>query len=247
MPKNEDKIKQHRQRMAQFEKPLNQIDFARGEKPQQQRLEEEYMTKYFEMKPPKIQQKTDANSDAGGSDAELDEFADKVIEDKMREIQKTQGVNPDESDESLDIKYSDDDDSMQGNSEEGEDDFFGGEDSLSDVDIGGEQEELEGDEDSEMPPDSEDSEEDEYGEELHQEEVTKKDVKNQPKKKKVGKHVYAAYEEFAHMLSDSEDENASKHIDAKLSGVKRSHFERQMHLQKGGRRGRPQNHKRQRR
>ena len=55
MPKNEDKIKQHRQRMAQFEKPLNQIDFARGEKPQQQRLEEEYMTKYFEMKPPKIQ------------------------------------------------------------------------------------------------------------------------------------------------------------------------------------------------
>ena len=117
---------------------------------------------------------------------------------------------------------------MQGGSEEGEDDFFGGEDSLSDVDIGGQEQELEGDDDSEIPMDSQDSEEQEedYGEELLQEEVTKKDIKNQPKKKKVGKDVYASYEEFAHMLSDSEDEQASKHIDAKLSGVKRSHFER---------------------
>ena len=162
----------------------------------------------------------------------MDEFADKMIEDKMREIQKAQGLNPDESDESLDIKYSDDGDSMLGGSEEGEDDFFGGENSLSDVDIGGQEQELEGDDDSEMPMDSQDSEEQEedYGEELHQEEVTKKDIKNQPKKKKVGKDVYDSYEEFAHMLSDSEDEQASKHIDAKLSGVKRSHFESQMHL-----------------
>lgn len=36
-PKSEDKIQKHRQRMAQFEVPLNQIDFAKGEKPSENR------------------------------------------------------------------------------------------------------------------------------------------------------------------------------------------------------------------
>jgi ribosome biogenesis protein MAK21 len=39
-PKTEDKIKRDRQRMAAFEKPINQVDFERGEKPVGDRLEE---------------------------------------------------------------------------------------------------------------------------------------------------------------------------------------------------------------
>jgi len=53
-PKTDDKIKRDRQRMAAFEKPINQVDFERGEKPLGDRLEEQFMHKYFEKKPPKI-------------------------------------------------------------------------------------------------------------------------------------------------------------------------------------------------
>jgi len=40
--------------MAQFEKPLNQIDFAKGEKPAESRMEEEFLYKYMTLKPPRV-------------------------------------------------------------------------------------------------------------------------------------------------------------------------------------------------
>jgi hypothetical protein len=62
---------------------------------------------------------------------------------------------------------------------------------------------------------------------LLEEEVTKKDLKNKPKKEKLGKSVFASYEEFAHLLDeDSENEKQQKHIDAKLSGQKRMFHQR---------------------
>lgn len=119
--------------MAAFEKPLNQIDFGAGEKPKTMRAEEEYMHKYFEMKPPKISKKTaeEDHMNSEGEDPELDAFADQAIEDKMKELNQGQGID-DEDDESLDIQYSeeDEDDNLaagDSDAEEGEeqdDDFF---------------------------------------------------------------------------------------------------------------------------
>lgn len=72
--------------MAQFEKPINQIDFVNGDQPSEIRLEEKYLHKYFEMKPPKIKSKTGLELNEDGEDAELEAFADKAIEDKMKEL-----------------------------------------------------------------------------------------------------------------------------------------------------------------
>jgi len=62
------------------------------------------MHKFFEKKPPKIKQKTAAedsdllNSD--GDDPDMDTFADKAIEDKMRELNAGAGLG-DESDDEI--------------------------------------------------------------------------------------------------------------------------------------------------
>lgn len=45
-PKSADKIAKHRQSMAKFEKPVNEIDF-KTEKPDTLRKEEEYLYKYM--------------------------------------------------------------------------------------------------------------------------------------------------------------------------------------------------------
>jgi ribosome biogenesis protein MAK21 len=51
-PKASDKIDQFRKRMASYEKPVNQIDFHGGERPEVDRQEEEFMYKYMKMKGP---------------------------------------------------------------------------------------------------------------------------------------------------------------------------------------------------
>lgn len=82
------------------------------------------MTKYFEMKPPKISKKTDIDDDmlnSDGEDEELEAFADKAIEDKMRELNRGTGM-PDDSDEELDIDYSEDGKDEGQDGEEQEDD-----------------------------------------------------------------------------------------------------------------------------
>jgi hypothetical protein len=47
-PKSAEKIAKHRQSMAKFEKPINEVDFKTEKL---ERKEEEYMYKYIQMKP----------------------------------------------------------------------------------------------------------------------------------------------------------------------------------------------------
>lgn len=86
-PKSLEKIQKHRQRMAQFEKPINQINFSGGEKPSEVRQEEQYLYKYMNMKPPKITKtKRQPNEDDEDEeeDPSLEAFANKAIEEKMK-------------------------------------------------------------------------------------------------------------------------------------------------------------------
>ena len=76
-PKDSDKVAKFRQRMAQFEKPINMID--EGDKIEH-RQEEEYMHKYMQMKPRKLKpEPMEADPDAS-EDPELEAFADKEIQ-----------------------------------------------------------------------------------------------------------------------------------------------------------------------
>ena len=98
--------------MAQFEKPLNQIDFVKGEKPSENRTEEQYLYKYMTMKPPKISKTEKTPDELDGEEDEdpsLEAFANKIIEDKMKQIQAGSGLQG-ESDDELDIEYTESED-----------------------------------------------------------------------------------------------------------------------------------------
>jgi hypothetical protein len=61
------------------------------------------MHKYFEMKPPKVKgTEQEQELDSEGEDPEMNAFADKAIEDKMRELQRGSGIVDEDSDD-LDI------------------------------------------------------------------------------------------------------------------------------------------------
>ena len=57
------------------------------------------------MKPPKITVQTDQEVNSDGDDFAMEEFADKAVEDKMKDLQRGSGVI-DESDDDVDIEYS---------------------------------------------------------------------------------------------------------------------------------------------
>ena len=57
------------------------------------------------MKPPKIKLQTDQEVNSDGDDIAMEEFADKAVEDKMKDLQRGSGVI-DESDDDVDIEYS---------------------------------------------------------------------------------------------------------------------------------------------
>jgi len=92
------------------------------------------MHKYFEKKPPKIKQtKTqdddddlrsadDEEGEAEIEDGSLDAFADQVIEDKMKELNRGAGLNEDSEDDEL--MYSDADDEEGESEAAGDDDEF---------------------------------------------------------------------------------------------------------------------------
>lgn len=96
------------------------------------------MHKYFKLKPPKVkmEEQTELNSD--GEDPALVAFADEAIENKMKEFQAGSGIIDDSDDISIDY-------SGQEEGEASDSDFFGGE-GLSDVDLGGEDDDEEGEE-----------------------------------------------------------------------------------------------------
>lgn len=54
------------------------------------------------MKPPKIKVQTDQEVNSDGDDIAMEEFADKAVEDKMKDLQRGSGVI-DESDDDVDI------------------------------------------------------------------------------------------------------------------------------------------------
>ncbi len=140
--------------MAQYEQPVNQINFQKGEQPENKRIEEQFMYKYMEMRPEKKQQiqkdieeaNTGADdSDAAGEDAEMEKFVDEEMDREMKRMaQGAPGGMPDSDEEDVSIEMSDDEDGEEG--EQG--DFFAGEDDLQDVAI-----ESDGDEDDDLEED----------------------------------------------------------------------------------------------
>jgi CRISPR/Cas system CSM-associated protein Csm4 (group 5 of RAMP superfamily) len=76
--------------------------------------------------------------------------------------------------------------------------------------------------------------------------LSSKEQKKALKKKHKSESTFADYEEFAHLLdADSDEEAASKHLNAKMAGHKRTYEQRETKFQTGGRFGR--GNKRQRR
>ncbi len=112
-PKSAEKLAKHRQSMAKFEKPVNEIDFT-NEKPEILRKEEEYLYKYMQMKPAKIPKR---QVEYGEEDAELEEFANQEIEAEMKRMQGK-------------IDESDDDANFSGEEQESEGQFFDGDGDL---------------------------------------------------------------------------------------------------------------------
>lgn len=81
-PKSADKLAKFKTKMSNTEKPINEYDFARGDKPLQEREEEKYLYKYFSAKPPKdIENKKlgAVDLESGSEDEELEAFAHNVM------------------------------------------------------------------------------------------------------------------------------------------------------------------------
>ena len=60
-PKMDEKAQAFRKRMAQYEKPVTEINFAEGERPLVNRPEEEYLYKYMQQRPPKEKKAKDVD------------------------------------------------------------------------------------------------------------------------------------------------------------------------------------------
>ncbi len=155
-------------------------------------------------------------SDLEGEDSEMEAFANQVIEKEMKKMTKQQDDLDDEvlsglSDEEIDEDGEDDmdEEDMEDDLEEDDEgDFFDGEDGLQEVKVGEEDEE-----DSEMEMGGDDDEdEDEVQEYVDEEEDEEDDdifdkkgnkgakSKDNGKKKKEQKSIFADYDEFAHLL-----------------------------------------------
>lgn len=107
-PKSQEKLAkfQERQRMSNFSKPLNQIDFNKGEMPAEVREEERFMYKYLETKEKKGKEELVLGSDS--EDADLEAFADAEIRKEMKRLQSGAGIADGEDDDEADVSYSDD-------------------------------------------------------------------------------------------------------------------------------------------
>lgn len=162
-------------------------------------------------------------SDLEGEDPEMEAFANEVIEKEMKKMTKQQDDLDDEvlsglSDEDIDDEDGEDDmndddgeDMEDDLDEEDEDegDFFDGEDGLQEVKVG---EEDEDDSEMEMGADDDDEDDEEVQEYIDEEEDEEDDdifdkkgnkgakSKDNGKKKKEQKSIFADYDEFAHLL-----------------------------------------------
>ena len=175
-PKSKDKLAKfadkRSSKTADYEKPVNEYDFKKGERPDTLRPEEEFMYKYLK-KIDKREKRPEPGSDDEmiGEDGEKisnvseEEFAQKEIMKEMARLQSGAGNLSDNED--LDVSYSSsdsngeegEDDSQEGDASDGsdieekvdsEDDFFSDQDDLEEVEddsekemSGSDQEELE--------------------------------------------------------------------------------------------------------
>jgi len=222
--------------MAQYEQPVNQINFSAGEQPENKRIEEQFMYKYMEMRPEKVvksknleEANTGPEDDESNIDVEMEKFADEEMEREMaRMVQGAPGGMPDSDDEDVPIDISDDE---EGDGEEG--DFFSGEDDLQDVEIEGDDDDDDDDDEgedlfsqggSEEEEVSEAAASDNEGSELPQEEqVGAKKGQNKKRMREEmvqGKNIkktkqgtkYASYEDFADLLEGDLDAENDKPI-----------------------------------
>ena len=115
-PKSLKKLEKFKstQRMANTEKPINEIDFKKGERPEEEREEEKFMYKYLTLRDKKAAPDImRAENDEGEviSDVEMEEFAQDQIEKEMKRLNSGvaggQGPDIDDDEEELDVSYSD--------------------------------------------------------------------------------------------------------------------------------------------
>lgn len=140
--------------MAQYEQPVNLINFQEGQEPENKRIEEQFMYKYMQMRPAKPQaaKKGLEEAQTGVDDSDVDEdpgleqFADAEMDREMKRMASgAPGGMPDSEDEEVSME----DEASEG-SDAAEDDagFFSGEDDLQEVQVSA-QDDDEDDDDSE--------------------------------------------------------------------------------------------------
>ena len=145
-PKTAEKAAKHRQRMAEYEKPVNEYNFTDGDVPENKREEEEFMYKFMKLKGPTKKKSVEVDEEAEDSDPELEAFAEGEIKKQMKKI--AGGAASDDSEDDIDIEYSE---SQQGSDQEEEEgsDFFGGEEDLENVELSQEEQSEAGSEELE--------------------------------------------------------------------------------------------------
>ena len=77
-----------RRRMAQYEQPVNLMEFKDGQEPDNKRIEEQFMYKYMQMRPQK-ENKAKKDKDAvddSEDDPELEKFAQQEMDKQMRKL-----------------------------------------------------------------------------------------------------------------------------------------------------------------
>lgn len=117
-PKSLKKLEKFKstQRMANTEKPINEYDFKKGERPEEEREEEKFMYKYLTLRDKKTAPEIITAENADGeviSDVEMEEFAQDEIEKEMKRLTSGAGPNEidiDDKDEEDDVSYSDNSD-----------------------------------------------------------------------------------------------------------------------------------------
>ena len=201
--------------MAQYEQPVNQLNFKDGQEPDNQRIEEQFMYKYMQMRPEKqvvakkgIEEAQTGveDSDGDNEDPELEKFANEEMDREMRRMASgAPGGMPDSDEEDLSLDEEPmgsselDDEDEDGEGSDGDGGFFSGEDDLQEVKMSQDEEDDEDGSEGEdlMSEDSygaqlsdgDEDEEDDEGSDLPEEELTgKQKAKNAALKKKRGRN-----------------------------------------------------------
>ena len=149
--------------MAQYEQPINLISFKDGDEPENKRIEEQFMYKYMQLKPEKVQKKKKSpldvttgedDEDDDVEDSELENFANAEMDREMKRMASgAPGGMPDSDEEEVSLEDMSVEDDGSDDDEAG---FFSGEDDLQNV-------EIEGDKEDDDEDDVEGIEEDSYG------------------------------------------------------------------------------------